>query len=57
MPFAVSKTSRSHTAVSISPLEKNLRPASEFADLSYCVVFRGEPVRRTCGAFRDNALT
>jgi hypothetical protein len=27
MPFAVSKTSRSHAAVSIGPLEKNLRPA------------------------------
>jgi hypothetical protein len=25
--FSVSKTSRSHAAVSIKPLEKNLRPA------------------------------
>jgi hypothetical protein len=51
MAFAVSKTSRSHAAVSIGPLEKNLHPASEFADLR-CVAFRDAPARQVYVAFR-----
>src|SRR5262249_36973559 len=43
MAFAVSETSRSHAAVSIGPLEKNLRPASKIAALSRCEAFRGAP--------------
>jgi hypothetical protein len=55
MPFAVSKTPWSHAAVSIDPLEKNLRPASEFA-LSHCEAFRDLPTPLTHVAFRGIAL-
>src|SRR5262249_34024664 len=54
MPFAVSQTSRLHDAVSISPLEKNLRPASKFADLSRSVAFRDAPVRHNVGYLGTN---
>jgi len=43
-------------AVSIGPLEKNLHPASEFADLR-CVAFWGATAHRIYVAFRDNAHT
>src|SRR5215813_10026016 len=49
MAFAVSETSRSHAAVSIGPLEKNLRPASKIAVLSRCEAFRGAPSLHTAG--------
>src|SRR5262245_28305750 len=49
MAFAVSETSRLHAAVSIGPLEKNLRPASKIADLSHCVAFRGAPTLHNVG--------
>jgi hypothetical protein len=48
--FAVSKTSRSHAAVSIGPLEKNLHPASGFADLR-CVAFRDAHTQKPVGYF------
>jgi hypothetical protein len=47
MAFAMS-----HAAVSISPLEKNLHPASEFTDL-HCVAFRDAPAHHVYVAFRD----
>src|SRR5215475_7046578 len=56
MAFAMSKTSPSHAALSIGPLEKNLRPASKYVS-SRCVAFRDSPAHRVCVAFRDNALS